>query len=284
MSWRLWLTVLSVVLLQGCSAIKLGYNQMPTLGYWWLDSQLALEQDQQPQVREALAQLQRWHREQELPVYASVLGKLQSLAGQEVQARQVCDIWSEAHQALDRLMEQAVRQAAPIALQLQPRQIRHLVRQWEEANENWEKEWLSGSASERFKRRLDRVSSRYSDFYGALNEAQLELLRQHMQTSAWTPEWGRRERLRRQNLLLVTLQRMQPGSSTAQAETALRGVWQQWLAPASAPDRRVYEELSAQACRHLAELHNSTSPEQRQRAVRRLRAYERDLRELAAKP
>ena len=127
MRWA-WLGLL--LLLQGCSAIKLGYNQVPTLGYWWLDSQISLEESQQPQVREALVQLQRWHREQELPVYAALLLRLQGLAMQDVQAQQVCEVWSDAGNAVDRLMAQAARQAASIAQQLQPRQLRHLVRQW----------------------------------------------------------------------------------------------------------------------------------------------------------
>ncbi len=281
MRWA-WLGLL--LLLQGCSAIKLGYNQVPTLGYWWLDSQISLEESQQPQVREALVQLQRWHREQELPVYAALLLRLQGLAMQDVQAQQVCEVWSDAGNAVDRLMAQAARQAAPIAQQLQPRQLRHLVRQWEQGNETWEKEWLMGSAPDRFKRRLDRLAARYGDFYGNLSESQVELLRQQLQKSAWNAEWGRRDRLRRQNLLLSALQKAPQGQTTAQAEAALLAVWQQWLAPAAEADRRLYAEFSAQACRHLAELHNSTSAEQRQRAVRRLRAYERDLRELAARP
>lgn len=279
-----WLALLALLLLQGCSAIKLGYNQAPTLGYWWLDSQISLEDNQQPQVREALGQLHRWHREQELPVYAALLVKLQGLATRDVEAQQVCDVWSDAASAVDRLMAQAARQAAPIAVQLQPQQLRHLARQWEQSNEAWEKEWLAGSAPDRFKRRLDRIAARYGDFYGNLTEPQVELLRQQLQKSAWSPEWGRRDRLRRQNLLLSTLQRLPQGHSPAQAEAALQAVWQQWLAPAAEADRRLYAEFSAQACRHLAELHNSTSAEQRQRAVRRLRAYERDLRELAGRP
>ena len=43
------------------------------------------------------------------------------------------------------------------------------------------------------------------------------------------------------------------------------------------------QTLVQQACQSLAELHNSASAEQRQRAARRLRAYEQDLRELAGR-
>lgn len=280
-----WYLLCMLVLLQGCSAVKLGYNQLPTLGHWWLDSQLSLSSAQSDDVRHALQQLQRWHRQNELGGYADLLGRLQGLGAGDVQAEQVCDVWSQVEGGLDRLMEQAMVQAAPIALQLQPRQLRHLARHWEDKNEDWEKEWLSGSPQERLQRRLDRALSRYSDFYGNLSATQVQLLQSQLQQSAWTPEWGRRERLRRQQLLLQALQSLQNDRlSGEQAQAVLRSVWQRWLEPVSPQDRQVYRRLQEQSCRHLADLHNSTSAEQRQRAQRRLRAYERELRELASAP
>ena len=276
--------LLMVFLLQGCSAIKLGYNQSPHLAYWWLDSQLSVDGAQSEQLREALQQLQRWHRDKELNTYADMLQKLQALSASDVQAQQVCEVWTQVDDALNRLMAQSIRLAAPIALQLQPRQLRHLSRHWDETNEDWEKEWLQGSARERTQRRLDKALTRYADFYGKLSEAQTELLRSQLQKSMWSSEWGRQERLRRQQTLLAALQRLQTaGTTVQQAEAVLQDVWQQWLQPAAAADRQVYKNWVSQSCRDLAELHNSTSAEQRQRAARRLRAYEKDLRELAGR-
>jgi hypothetical protein len=47
--------------------------------------------------------------------------------------------------------------------------------------------------------------------------------------------------------------------------------------------RRWQDELLQESCRTFSALHESTTPAQREQAVRRLRAYQRDLRELAAK-
>lgn len=279
---RRWFLAFGLILLQGCSALQFGYNQAPQLGYWWLDSQLSLEGGQSDEVREAMQQLQRWHRSKELLVYADLLQKLQGMSSRDVEAQQVCDIWTQVDEGMDRAMAQAIRLAAPLALQLQPRQLRHLVRHWDEKNEDWEKEWLRGKPQDRIERRLDRAVSRYSDVYGSLSDAQTQLLRTQLQKSLWTPEWGRQERLRRQQSLLAALQRLQlAGTSTAQAETALQTVWQQWLQPPSAADQQHHQRWVTQACSDLAALHNSTSAEQRQRAARKLRGYETDLRELA---
>ena len=281
---RKWLSVLCLLLLQGCSAIKLGYNQAPHLGHWWLDSQLSLEGAQSESVRDALHQLQRWHREKELPIYADLLQKLQAMSVKDVDAEQVCDVWTQVDDGLNRAMAQTIRLAAPIATQLQPAQLRHLARHWEDKNEDWEKEWLSGPPQERIKRRLEKTVSRYSDFYGSLSEQQTDLLRTQLQKSVWSADWGRQERLRRQQILLTALQRAQTGgASVPQTEALLNAVWQQWLTPPAAADRLRYKAFVTQSCQNLAELHNSTSPEQRQRAARRLRAYEKDLRELVGR-
>ena len=282
---RLLAALLLGLALVGCSTLKFGYNQAPHLGYWWLDSQLSLNDAQSERVRDALQQLQRWHREKELTGYADLLQKLQTLSANDTDAQQVCGIWSQINEGMDRFMAEAVRLGAPVAQQLQARQLRHLARHQEDKNEDWEAEWLQGSADERIKRRLDKAVSRYSDFYGGLNDAQIGLLRTQLQNSVWNPQWGRHERLRRQQSLLAALQKLQQGGlGTAQAEELLQGVWQQWLQPAAGPDRTLFRTFVTQSCQNLADLHNSTSPAQRQRAARRLRAYEADLRELAARP
>ena len=278
------MVLLLALLLQACSALQIGYRQAPNLGYWWLDSQLNLSSEQAEPVREALQQLQRWHREQELPRYADLLAQAQSLSAREVDAGQVCKVWAQVNDGLQRLAVQSVRQFAPLALQLQPKQLRHLARHWDKANADWNKEWLEGSASERLARRLDKAAARYSDFYGSLSDKHMGLLRAQLQASAWNPQWGQQDRLRRQQMLMATLQSLQaPGTTVAQAEAALMAVWQQWLVAPAESDRRVQQTLVQQACQNLAELHNSASAEQRQRAARRLRAYEQDLRELAGR-
>lgn len=271
-----------VLLLQACSAIKLGYNQLPTLGYWWLDGQLNFNDRQTEMAQGALRQVHDWHRREELPAYSVLLDRLGRLSVNNVTADQICQVFDEVQDRLDRTLREAVRQAAPVALELGPRQLQHLARQWERKNEEWEEEWLPADLQERLERRVKRTSDRYADFYGPLTGAQQNLVREQLQRSPWNPEWGRRDRKRRQQDLLATLQALQHNrASVADAEAALLGVWQRWRQPPGAEDQLIVNRLTRQACSNLAELHNSTTPEQRQRAQRRLRAYERDLRELA---
>ena len=278
------LALLTALSLAGCSAVKFGYEQLPSLAYWWLDGHLDFSDAQTPKVREALERLQRWHRQRELPLYADMLARTATLAEGPVEAEQLCQIERELLQRADSLMGEALRQLSPVASQIDAHQIRHLSAHLEHKNSQWEEHWLQGSATTRLERRLDKLAERHGDFYGTLTPAQLGLLRMQIEQSVWSPEWGRHERLRQQRDLLATLMRIaQEGQSAKQAQAALQGVWERWLRPKSEADWLRWQTWTEQGCRNLAELHNSTSTEQRQRAARRLRAYEKDLRELASR-
>ena len=264
-----------------CGAIKLGYQQWPTLSYWWLDSTVSFSGNQTTAAKESIDKLYQWHRQEELPGYAALLQRTADLSAGPVQPGQLCRVVEEVQTRLDTLMRQAVVQAAPVAMALGPRQLSHLARQWERQNEEWEKEWLQGDSEARMERRLDKALSRYNSFYGELNTAQINLVKTQLVQSPWTAEWGRRDRQRRQQDLLSTLQRITQNNLTqAQAEAQLWGVWQRWLQPPDSGQRAVVQSLSQRACENLAQLHNTATSEQRVRVSRRLRAYERDLLDL----
>lgn len=278
------LALLGALALAGCSAVKFGYEQSPSLLYWWLDSHLDFTDAQSVKMREALERLQRWHRQHELPLYAELLARAATMAEGPLEAEQVCQIEHHLQQRLDTLLHEALRQLSPVAVQIDARQIRHLSNHLDEKNAQWEDRWLQGSPSARLQRRLDKLVERHADFYGALTPAQTKLLKQQLERSVWSPEWGRQERLRQQRDLLGTLMRIDLENRSARsAELALLGVWERWLEPRSAADRQRWQDWVEQGCKNLAELHHSTSTEQRQRAAQRLRAYEKDLRELAGR-
>jgi len=168
---RCWVLLL-VLLLQGCSAIKLGYQQLPTLSYWWLDNYLSFTDSQTPRIKESLDNLQRWHRQQELPLYTQLINRAALSSQGNVQAQEVCALWSEGQVRADRLVQEALRQTSPVIASLGPQQLSHLARHFSLKNEEWEKQWLRGNSEERIKRRLSTMADRYSDFYGDLTSAQ----------------------------------------------------------------------------------------------------------------
>ena len=276
-----WLLIALLLLLQGCSTIKIAYQQLPTLSYWWLDNYLSFSDSQTAKVKDSLENLQRWHRQQELPLYTPLINRVVLGSQGNIQAQEVCTLWNDAQNRADRLVQEALRQGGPVIAALSPRQLSHLTRHYNLKNEEWEKEWLRGNSEERFKRRVGKTTERYSDFYGELSSSQASLLQTQASQSEWTPEWGLQQRKRQQQDLLTALQKIQQQNlSQAQIEAELWGVWQRWFTPPQPTDAALVQRLRAQACQNLADLHNSTSAEQRQKATRRLRGYERDLLDL----
>jgi hypothetical protein len=273
--------ILTLLFLQGCSAIKLGYQQLPTLSFWWLDSAISFNDAQTDRTKGALASIYQWHRSQELATYQDLLQRSVELSQGPVQASQVCSAWADIQTKMDRSMRVAITQAAPVVQMLGPRQLSHLARHQESKNEDWDKQWLQGSASERLERRLEKTLERYRSFYGDLSAAQIALVKTQVSQSVWSPEWGRHDRLRREQDLLFTLRRLSKSELPAdQAEAELWGVWQRWFMPPDEAGRALVQKMTQQACDNLAQLHNTTSPEQRLRVARTLRAYVRDIKDL----
>ena len=89
--------------------------------------------------------------------------------------------------------------------------------------------------------------------------------------------------MRRQQDLLQTLRNLRQ-SSAAIMSTHLGGVFAR-VAMSPDPNYRDYSQKTRmQACQTFADLHNSMSQEQRQKALDKLRGYEQDLRVLMHQP
>ena len=170
-------------------------------------------------------------------------------------------------------------------LQLTPRQLRHLEKQWALKNEEWKKDWTQPTTESRIKKRLDNTVDRFSDFYGELNAEQVKLIRQQIEQSIWSPEVAIQNRIKRQQSQLQVLQNLiqdsqKPEFNLAQAEKTLFQLSMQAVRPQDPALLNLQLQLEQQACVNFSQLHNTTTPAQRQKAQRRLRAYETDLRDL----
>jgi hypothetical protein len=271
--------------LSGCSAIKLGYNQLPEISSWWLDNYIDFTDTQAAQSKQALKKLQAWHRKEELPQIANLLVQAQSMAPNNISQQQACEVWGQMEKRIDAVAQESSRLATPIVLQLTPRQLRHLEKRWAVKNEDWKKDWVQPSAEDRLKKRLDATVDRFSDFYGDLNSEQIKLLRQQIEQSLWSPEVAIQNRIKRQQSQLVVLQNLiqdaqKPGFNLAQAEKTVLQLSLQGVRPQDPALLNLQLQLEQQACLNFSQFHNTTTPAQRQKAQRRLRAYEADVRAL----
>lgn len=270
--------------LSACNAIKLGYNNLDEVAYWWLDSYIDFTDDQAPRVREDLNKLHLWHRTQELPQLITLLGSLEQIAPGDVTASQACAFVPRVEERLNAVTERALAAVVALAQDLSPEQLQQLERKYEKNNADFRKDWIRRGPVVMKEKRLEQLLERTEGFYGRLGEPQRAVLRAQIDQSAVDAQRILADRQRRQQDALQTLRKLAGKTLPAgEAGTLLRGYLERARHSPDLTYRSYGQGLINENCRTLAALHNSTTPEQRLAAVKQLRTYQKDLRELAAR-
>jgi len=279
---RCWIIGCCLVLLAGCSAVRLAYNQAPHLMYWWLNGYVEFDAEQSERARDALAEWFRWHRATQLSDYAALLAAAQRQILQDVTPQEVCQWADELRKRLEIGYEQGVPAIAEMVSTLKPRQVQRVERRYREADEEFRDEFLQATRAEQLEESNKRAVSRAELIYGELNEAQRGLLKQGIAESPFDPQRWLAERQMRQREVVDTLRSLlaQHADST-RIEAALR-LFAAHAARSPRPAYRDYQRrLFDHNCQLIARLHNGTTAEQRRRGAERLRAWEEDLNALA---
>ncbi|WP_310625612.1 DUF6279 family lipoprotein [Limnohabitans sp.] len=278
-----WLVLAALVGLSACSTLKLVYNNSDDLIYWWLDGYADLQDGQKQFTREALTDLQRWHRQQQLPEYVVLLKRLQAMALHDITPAQVCSVTEDMKTSFVTVLRFVEPANTRLATQLKPEQLRNIGKRFDKTNKDWRSDWLDPDAEGRLRYRTKQATNRLEDFYGRLEKPQREVLHQWLSRSTFDPTMSYAERDRRQADTMQTLQRIaQEGSATAQAQALMRGLVERSFNSPNERYRAYSLELWNENCEGFAKLHNSTTPAQRQRMWNALRGYEQDIKTLMA--
>jgi hypothetical protein len=268
----------------GCSAIQLGYNTLPEMSYWWLDGYLDFDDAQRDRVREDIAALHAWHRANELPQYVTILQRVERLVPADTTPEQLCALEPEVRGRLLAVRNRLEPAATAQAMVLTGAQLQHLQRKYEQRNREYTKDWVKLSREAQLDKRAKEWIDRAGTLYGSLDDRQRTLVRQQMERSVLDPALILRERQRRQQDTLGVLRRITTaGTPIADSRAAMQSLFDRML-DSPDPAFRAYVEASRQeTCRMAAAIHNTTSASQREFAARRLRGWQRDLSELAAR-
>ena len=290
--------------LQACSTVRLAYNQAPLAAYWYLDDYVDFSEEQKPAVKAALNELHHWHRQTQLPAYIETLQKMQRQMTEPLTPARACEFYQEVQERLMMSLEGAVRfdqsPAASFNLQklatLDRNQLLNMERKFAKSNVKYREDYLSGSPRQVAEKRLEQAVSRTESLYGKLDERQQALLQTRLEQSGFDPEMAYAERLRRQQDMLQALRSLaSPGTvgsaamtpataKTVAAGPALEGVFSRAVFSPDISFREHARKLRTHNCQTFADVHNSTTPAQRQKALARLQGYEQDLRALLRHP
>jgi hypothetical protein len=283
--WRVSVLILIMPLvLSGCSMVQTVYNRGPDRAYWWMDGYVDVTAEQRPVLMEELQSYQQWHRSTQLPRYTQWLQQLQTLARQEVSEEQACKLYREIWDSLPALTDGAEAGMTRLVTSLSPEQLEHLRGKLDRHHQDWRRDWLELSVSEELDKRVKRTRERAEDFYGRLDVSQQRMLRQQAERSPYDVKLGEAIRLRRQEDIVTTLRGLvQQRPAPEEWRRQVRALMQRSLNSPVPAHQAYVERLHDYNCRSIAQLHNSTSAEQRQAAIKRLQKYERDARALMAR-
>ena len=280
------LTVLMVLLLpalSGCSALRLGYANGPQLAWWWIDGYFDFSREQAPQVKQALDRWFEWHRNSQLPDYAALLASARRQVLDNATPALVCRWQDRVREQLEPALVRATADFADIVPGLGDAQFKHLEQKYAKLIDEMRADFLQADAAERQRESLRRAVERTERVYGTLDDAQLRVIAAGVAASPFNPELWLLERQRRQRDTLQVLKRLvAERSDRDQRIAALRALVQRTERSPN-PEYRAYQlKLGDYNCALAAQIHNATTPTQRQKARDNLKGWEEDLKALIA--
>lgn len=279
------LLLLLTVGLGGCSALRLGYSNGPQLSWWWLDGYVDFSRDQSPRVRQSIDRWFDWHRSTQLPAYATLLAQAQAQILEPLTAEAACRWQTRGLQLVEPALRRAADDFAEVVPGLGAAQFKQLELRYAKSNDSMRDDYLQPSAPERQQAALKRTQERAEGIYGDLNEAQKRLLSAALAASPFNPELWLQERQRRQRDTLQTLRKLVADKvSRDERAAALRALAQRTQESPEPVYRDYQRRLTEFNCGLVAQLHNTTTPLQRQRARNTFKGWEEDLRWLVANP
>ena len=281
---------LVLLLVAGCSMVRLAYDQAPNLVYWWIDGYVDVSGEQTPPLRDAIDRWFAWHRHTQLPDYASLLVRAQREVLEPTTPAAMCAWQAEVERRLDVAIEGALPAAAELMLGLAPEQLQHVERRMAKASGEMRADYLQANPAERKAKSLERTAERFEMLYGRIDAAQRERLAALLAASSFDAErWLAERRTRHREMLHAMTLASTAARSGAdrnaalqQAQAAVRVIAER-SARSPRTDYRAYQQrLTQDNCALAASMHNAMSPAQRQAARAKLKGWEDDLRTLIA--
>ena len=270
-------------LLQACSAAKLAYNQAPELAYWYLDGLVDFSNEQSVQVKNDLNKLQVWHRQTQLPIYIDTIQKMQQKIPLDVNAQDACNVLSDVRSKFIVLSDQAQPAVVAILDSLAPSQLDVMARKFEKINAEFRNDYLQTARPVNQTKRYKQAVSRAERLYGRLEDKQMALIGIQVETSRFNANLAYTERQRRQQDTLQTLRSLLKNQVTAdQKRLAVRGLFERALTSPNTGYAEYAVALTKEGCKNFADLHSTTTSNQRRKAVENLMGYEQDMKILSA--
>ncbi len=166
-----------VLFLGGCSSITFIYNQFDNLFPWYLQSYVDLDRDQKKYLDELLTPFFQWHRVEEMPKYAQIIGDLELAINDEIDIESIALITHNVEESWFRLEDQMIMWAIPLARELSDEQITKFIQVLKTKTTQSEKKLLLRNDQVYQSDSYKSLRKNLRRFMGSMTKDQLELVK-----------------------------------------------------------------------------------------------------------
>mgnify|MGYP006360540619 FL=1 len=277
-----WLKCLTVVItlcfaLGACNRVGLAYRNLDMIIPWTLSDYLSMNGGQKDWFNERLAEHLSWHCTTQLPGYLDWLDRLQDM----VERNQVTDAALQARtQEAKQAIAQTAREITPSAIELlqglNDQQVAEMNDAFAKDQRKRQEQYLKPSLDQQIKERGERMEKRLNDWLGPLSPGQKQrvvdwskaLGDQNTQWIANRAHWQKQ-------FSAAVAQRQSP-QFPQRIETLLVNRETLW----TPTYRQAYANTEAQARSLFVDLMAESTPEQRQRLLKKIEGVRKDFNEL----
>jgi len=166
-----------LLFLGGCSSITFIYNQFDNLFPWYLESYVDLDRDQKQYLDELLTPFFQWHRVEEMPKYAQIIGSLERAIDNEIDIESIALITDNVEESWFRLEDQMIVWIIPLARELSDEQIAKFIQVLRTKTTQSEKKLLLRNDQVYQSDSYKSIRKNLRRFMGSLTKDQLDLVK-----------------------------------------------------------------------------------------------------------
>ena len=276
--------LVAALLLGGCSAIRIGYNQADTIALWTANDYFDLEPAQRQTFNERFERFHEWHRRTQLPDYVALLGDARARVERGVTREDILWVSDTLKARYRAMVEYTVADMAAILATVSDEQVDYLQKHFREVNRKFAKEnWLNDPPEKRRKKIAERFIDRLDHWTGPLSPEQERRITALYGELPPVAQLRHADRMRRQKefVKLLALRK-----NTAEFTPKLRHWLLNWEEGRAPEYEKVLSDLVDKNVEFYLALDRLVTREQRQHVAERLQKYADAFRELsqAGKP
>ncbi|WP_426204814.1 DUF6279 family lipoprotein [Pseudomonas sp. TWP3-1] len=277
--WCKNIAVLLIVSLAlgACSRVGLAYRNLDVIIPWTLGDYLDMNGEQKSWFNERLREHLSWHCSTQLPGYLDWLDRLQVM----VETNQVTDAalqarTLEAKKAIAETAQEITPSAIELLQGLDDKQVAEMNDAFAKDQRKREQEYLKPPLAQQIAERSERMQKRLNDWLGPLSKTQQQ------RVVSWSTALGDQNtqwianRVHWQKQFSAAVAQRKSAEFPQRIETLLVNRESLW----TADYQKAYADTEAQARSLFVDLMAESTPEQRQRLLKKIEGVRKDFNDL----